>query len=94
MAAVYDPATGKVKPTRVTVGINNNVTAEIQDGLTEGEQVVATGVTRSGNRSGRGQNGQGAGAQNGQSGQSGNPRGNRGGLGRFGGGPPGGVLGF
>jgi len=65
LVAVHDPATGKTTPHRVTVGINNNVTAEIQDGLNEGDQVVATGAHFSGRggagRSGSAQNaGQGA----------------------------------
>jgi len=97
LVGVYDPATGKVQPKRVTVGINNNVTAEIQSGLNEGDQVVASGLQRSGG--GRGQNGQGQAGQNGQAAQSGQNRqggaGNRGGLGRFGGpGGAGGLLGL
>jgi len=104
MVAVYDPATGRVRPTRVEVGINNNVSAEIKSGLNEGDQVVATGFTRRGfagsgnggaNGSGQtasGQNGQ-AQNQNGQ-GRNGQQRGGNRGLGRFGGGPAGGILGF
>ena len=63
LAGLYDPATGKVTPTRVTVGINNNVTAEVQTGLKEGDLVVATGVHfggqggRTGGRNGAGANG-------------------------------------
>lgn len=45
LAGVYDPATGKTTPHRVTVGINNNVTAEILTGLNEGDLVVANGVS-------------------------------------------------
>jgi macrolide-specific efflux system membrane fusion protein len=97
MAAVYDPTTGKTKPTRVTVGINNNVTAEVQDGLNEGDQVVATGA-HFGGGAGRGQ-GQGAGqasaAGAGANGAAaGAGRGNRPGGGRFGGPGAGGLLGF
>ncbi|MEO8883445.1 MAG: hypothetical protein ABI377_08565, partial [Devosia sp.] len=101
LAAVYDPATGQTQPHRVTVGINNNVTAEIQSGLNEGDQVVATGVARFGGGAGRGPNATGQNAQGTQAGQNGQNRqggaGNRaGGLGRLGGGPggPGGVLGL
>jgi macrolide-specific efflux system membrane fusion protein len=43
---VYDPATKTVERTKVTVGINNNVTAEIQSGLKEGDLVVTTGSAR------------------------------------------------
>ena len=46
---------GKVRPAEVTVGLNNNITAEITEGLNEGDRVVA-GVTvvRSGNGGGQG----------------------------------------
>ncbi|HVW92400.1 MAG TPA: efflux RND transporter periplasmic adaptor subunit [Devosia sp.] len=89
LAAVYDPATGKTEPKRVSVGINNNVTAEITDGLNEGDRVVATGVAFGAFR------GQGGGARqgNGQAGGNGGQPGARGpgagGFGRFvrGGGP-------
>jgi macrolide-specific efflux system membrane fusion protein len=80
LVGVYDPGTGRIKPHRVTVGIDNNVTAEILSGLDEGDLVVANGVSF-----GR-QGGQGA-AANGQSGQSGF-RGGR--FGRS----PGGLLGL
>jgi macrolide-specific efflux system membrane fusion protein len=43
MVSVVDPATGKAEPRRVSVGINNNVTAEITEGLKEGDRVAATG---------------------------------------------------
>ncbi len=39
--AVYDPASGKITPTQVKVGLNNNITAEIQSGLNEGDLVIA-----------------------------------------------------
>ena len=100
LVGVYDPTTGKTEPHRVTVGINNNVTAEIQSGLNEGDLVVATGVTRFGG-GGRGQNANGQngqGAQAGQNGQGGQRQGQGtrgGGLGRLGGpGGPGGLLGL
>ena len=78
---VYDPATGKIEFKRVTVGINNNVTAEITDGLDEGDLVVT-----SGGFAGRGT----AGGANGQSAPGqGRQRGGLGGLGGPGaGGPP------
>lgn len=41
---VYDPASEQARPRRITVGLNNNVTAEIVSGLEEGEQVVSGGV--------------------------------------------------
>ena len=40
---IYDPATGQVTPREVNVGINNNIYAEITDGLSEGDHVLATG---------------------------------------------------
>ena len=39
---VYDPATGKTQPTQVKVGLNDNITAEITEGLKEGDLVVST----------------------------------------------------
>jgi macrolide-specific efflux system membrane fusion protein len=78
---VYDPATGKIEFKRVTVGINNNVTAEITDGLDEGDLVVTSGGFAGRGTTG-GANGQSAPGQGRQ----------RGGLGGFGapgaGGPP------
>ena len=41
---VYDPVTGERNTKTVEVGLNNDVTAEIISGLTEGEQVI-TGST-------------------------------------------------
>lgn len=38
---VYDRASGEVRPTEISVGLNNNITAEIVDGLSEGDEVVA-----------------------------------------------------
>jgi len=43
---VLDPATGAISPRQVTVGINNNISAQITEGLEEGEQVVATGAAQ------------------------------------------------
>jgi len=37
---VLDPSSGETKPAEVTVGLNNNITAEIVSGLNEGDQVV------------------------------------------------------
>jgi macrolide-specific efflux system membrane fusion protein len=80
---VYDPTTGKVDFKRVTVGINNNVTAEITDGLNEGDLVVTSG--------GRG-GGRGAGAGKGANGQTTPGQGRqRGGLGGVGGPGAGGL---
>lgn len=44
VVAVYDPATERVEPRRIEVGLNNNVMAEITSGLSEGEQVVSGGA--------------------------------------------------
>jgi membrane fusion protein, macrolide-specific efflux system len=38
---VYDQATGKTRMSEVKVGLNNNITAEIIEGLSEGDRVVA-----------------------------------------------------
>lgn len=38
---VYDEATGKTRMAEVKVGLNNNITAEITDGLSQGDRVVA-----------------------------------------------------
>ena len=47
--SVWNPATETVEPRDVVVGLNNNVSAEIVSGLTEGELVVsATGTVGSG----------------------------------------------
>ena len=55
---VYDEAAGLAQPREVTVGINNNIMAEIREGLEEGEQVVAsggqTGIGGNGNSNGGG----------------------------------------
>ncbi|MDB5538004.1 MAG: efflux transporter periplasmic adaptor subunit [Devosia sp.] len=45
MVLVYDPKTQTTKPQPVTVGLDNNVSAEITDGLSEGDQVVQSGTT-------------------------------------------------
>jgi len=42
---VYDPQSAQMEPRRVTVGLNNNVQAEITDGLAEGELVVSGAAT-------------------------------------------------
>ncbi|WEK05032.1 MAG: efflux RND transporter periplasmic adaptor subunit [Candidatus Devosia phytovorans] len=57
MVMVYDPATEHVEPRRITVGLNNNIMAEITSGLEEGDEVISGGAaTRpaaaSGNRAG------------------------------------------
>ena len=55
---VYRPGTGEIEPRRVRVGLNNNVVAEVVDGLAEGELVV-TGVAAA--RGGGEQGGRGGG---------------------------------
>lgn len=42
MVQVYDPATGETHPQPVEIGLNNNITAEITAGLSEGDLVVAS----------------------------------------------------
>ena len=55
---VYDEATDTTRMAEVTVGLNNNITAEITGGLSEGDRVVAgANVVRS---SGSGSTGGGA----------------------------------
>jgi len=39
---VYDPATGQTHPAQITVGLDNNITAEVTSGLNEGDLVVTT----------------------------------------------------
>lgn len=46
MVEVYDPATGSLTPREVLVGLDNNVSAAILTGVSEGELVVATGGAR------------------------------------------------
>lgn len=52
---VYDEATDKVHMAEVKVGLNNNITAEIMEGLNEGDRVVAGAnvVRNSGGTGGR-----------------------------------------
>jgi macrolide-specific efflux system membrane fusion protein len=46
---VYDAASGEIRPTPIKVGLNNNIVAEITEGLAEGDRVVtATPVLGSG----------------------------------------------
>jgi macrolide-specific efflux system membrane fusion protein len=51
---VYDPATGATHPTEVTVGLNNNITAEITGGLKEGDLVVTARPVFGGGQPGSG----------------------------------------
>jgi macrolide-specific efflux system membrane fusion protein len=54
---VFDPATNTTRMAEVSVGLNNNITAEITEGLSEGDRVVAgssTLSTRSGTSGGTG----------------------------------------
>jgi membrane fusion protein, macrolide-specific efflux system len=46
--AVYDQASGQTHPAEVTVGLDNNITAEITAGLNEGDLVVTATRTGSG----------------------------------------------
>lgn len=46
MVAVYDPGSGTVSPRPVKVGINNNIVAEVIEGLEEGQLVVTSGRPR------------------------------------------------
>lgn len=39
---VYDPATGETSPRAITVGLNNNILAEVTAGLKEGDAVVTS----------------------------------------------------
>ena len=55
---VYDEATSKTRMAEVKVGLNNNITAEIVDGLSEGDRVVA-GASTLAARSGTGGTGGG-----------------------------------
>jgi macrolide-specific efflux system membrane fusion protein len=45
MLSVWDQATEQVEPRKVTVGLNNKVTAEITSGLEDGDLVVTTAAT-------------------------------------------------
>ena len=49
---IYDQASGKTRMAEIKVGLNNNITAEITDGLSEGDRVVAGASTVSATRSG------------------------------------------
>ncbi len=49
---VYDQSTGATRPVEVTVGLNNNITAEITNGLSEGDRVVANAAALSASRQG------------------------------------------
>ena len=41
---VYDPQSGEIERREVTVGLDNNITAEITEGLSEGELIVEGGA--------------------------------------------------
>lgn len=45
---VYDPQSGEIERRDVTVGLDNNITAEITDGLSEGELIIAGGAAMMG----------------------------------------------
>ena len=42
---VYHPESAQMEPRRITVGLNNNVQAEVTDGLAEGDLVVSGAAT-------------------------------------------------
>jgi macrolide-specific efflux system membrane fusion protein len=42
---VYQPESAQMEPRKITVGLNNNVQAEITDGLAEGDLVVSGAAT-------------------------------------------------
>jgi membrane fusion protein, macrolide-specific efflux system len=51
---VYDPATSTRTPATIRVGLNNNIVAQVIEGLEEGQQVVSdTGRPRTGTASGQ-----------------------------------------
>ncbi len=54
MVTVYDPASEEMRPARVELGLNNNISAEIVSGLDEGDLVVNATGARLGNSSGPG----------------------------------------
>lgn len=61
MLPVWDQQKEAIEPTKVTIGLNNNVTAEVLSGLQEGDLVVnataaAATTTRSGNAQGANRN--------------------------------------
>jgi macrolide-specific efflux system membrane fusion protein len=60
LVQVYDPRTEVTEPRRIKVGLNNNINAEILDGLNEGDQVVS-GVAVARQPGGGGGNFRGAG---------------------------------
>ncbi|MBI4922947.1 MAG: efflux RND transporter periplasmic adaptor subunit [Devosia nanyangense] len=45
-ASVYDAATGSTHPVKVTVGLNNSISAEVTSGLNEGDLVVTSSTSR------------------------------------------------
>ncbi len=56
---VYDPQTQQTTPRPVTVGLDNNVTAQITEGLSEGDLVVQSGTPAARPPTGGGQRGGG-----------------------------------
>lgn len=57
MVLVYDPSTQETRPHPVKVGLNNNVQAQILDGVAEGDLVVQAGAAPSPSGSGSGNRG-------------------------------------
>ena len=58
---MWDQQKLAAEPTKVTIGLNNNVTAEVLDGLDEGDLVVNATAAAAAPRNG---NAQGGGARN------------------------------
>jgi membrane fusion protein, macrolide-specific efflux system len=54
---VWDAASKTTSPRKVEIGLNNNVTAEVTSGLSEGDRVVTTQAGASGASAGTGSNG-------------------------------------
>lgn len=79
---VLDSSSGKAHPQQVTVGLNDNVTAEIKDGLNEGDLVVTSMAGAAGARASTGTGANGSSTRSSRRGAGG-----AGGL--LGGGPPG-----
>lgn len=46
MVMVYDQRTEEMRPRRIEIGLNNNITAQVLSGLEEGDEVVSGGAVR------------------------------------------------
>ncbi|ODT82760.1 MAG: hypothetical protein ABS76_06805 [Pelagibacterium sp. SCN 64-44] len=75
MVTVYDSQTEEMRPTRVELGLNNNISVEIRSGLEEGDLVVnSIGAQLSGGAGGGGFGGRSGGLGMGPGGFGGGPR--------------------